>query len=133
MEELDNILDILPGHETLTPQIKQSALSRSLIPDTNGVWPGQSGYEPTYDPWFAATLLITFLSSQGGVSSASSEGTSVTVEPTDWDALRSYLRYLSPIVRATGSQVLTRVPIPDVPHVYRADMGASYDADTDIS
>lgn len=136
MEELNNLLNVLAGYGVLTPQMKQSALDSSLIPDTNGVWPDQPGYETTYDVYFAALRLIPILAAQPVITSASSEGTSASVKPTDWSALIQSYRGLSVIIQATGSGVLNRVPIPDVPHVRRVpmnDRGGYYgDVDTDI-
>lgn len=136
MEELNKILAGLVGYDMLTPEMKQSALNRSLVPDSAGVWPGRPGYVDSYDVYFAALLLIPILAAQPVVTSASSEGTSASVRATDWGQLAASYRGLSPIVQATSSSVLNILPIPDVPHVRRVpmnDRGGYYgDVDTDI-
>jgi hypothetical protein len=137
MSDLDELLSPLPGFELLTPAMKQRALDGSLIPDSFNVWPGQSGYESTYDVYFAALNLISFLRAQKVVRQVSSEGTSVAVDAPDWSSLVIYYRSMSSIVSATGNTILQVVPIPDSSHVKRVNMrsgGAAHvDVDTDVS
>lgn len=136
MDELNDLLKSLPGYSLLTEGMKAAALSGSLIPDFNDVWPGQVGYITTYDVYFAAINLVGFLRAQPLVTSTSSEGTSVSVSAPDWEALLQYYRSQSHIMQATGQTVLTRVQIPDLPYVVRTDMrgrGRYYgDIDTDL-
>ena len=120
--KLNELLSVLPGHNTLTNSMKTIAMNSAVIPDENGVWPGQAGYLPTYDVYFAALKLIPFLQAQPIVTSAGSEGTSVTVSAPDWGALITFYRGSSPIIQATGTDVLAVVPIPDPPHVVRVSM-----------
>lgn len=133
---LDDLLNSLPGYSLLTEAMKNAALSGALIPDADGVWPGQDGYVTTHDVYFAALNLLGFLQAQPVVTNTSSEGTSVTVSKPEWAALVRYYRSQSPIINATGQDVLTRVIIPDVPHVVPTDMsgrGSHYgDINTDI-
>lgn len=133
---LDDLLKSLPGYLLLTEAMKNAALSGALIPDADGVWPGQDGYVPTHDVYFAALNLLGFLQAQPVVTNTSSEGTSVTVSKPEWAALVRYYRSQSPIINATGQDVLTRIVIPDVPHVVPTDMsgrGSHYgDINTDI-
>lgn len=134
--KLNELLGILPGYALLTDAMKTIAMGSAVIPDENGVWPGQPDYVPTYDIYFAALKLIPFLQAQPVVTSAGSEGTSVSVKPADWDAIIAFYRGSSPIIQATGNDVLRAVPIPDPPHVRRVNMqdrGGYYgDVDTDI-
>ncbi|UVK59227.1 hypothetical protein SEA_QUARTZ_8 [Microbacterium phage Quartz] len=136
MDELNALLSPLPGYGLLTEQMKQRALAGALVPDSFGIWPGQPGYETTYDPYFAALGLLGYLMAQPVLRQTSSEGTSVAVDAPDWGALSTYFRSMSPICAATGNGVLNRVAIPDVPHVYRTNMnhgGERYgDIDTDM-
>ena len=47
MDELNALLENLPGYSSITVAMKNAALSGALVPDANGVWPGQGGYVPT--------------------------------------------------------------------------------------
>lgn len=134
--KLNELLQTLPGYELLTESMKTIAMEGALIPDSAGNWPGTSGYTPTYDIYFAALKLIPFLQAQPVFTSAGSEGTSVSVKPADWTAIQRFYRENSPIIQATGPDVLRLLPIPDPPHVRRVpmnDRGGYYgDVDTDI-
>lgn len=135
--ELNKLLDTLPGYALLNDSMKTSAMNGARIPDSSGRWPQDAGYELTYDVYFAALALIPFLRSQPVVTSASSEGTSVSVQGIDWDAIVLFYKGLSSICSVDGNSVLHAVPIPDVPHVRRVpmnDRGGYYgDVDTDLS
>ncbi|QWS69675.1 hypothetical protein SEA_WILLIAMSTRONG_8 [Microbacterium phage WilliamStrong] len=136
MDDLNALLVSLPGYGLLTPNMKQNALNGARIPDAAGVWPDQPDYEATYDVYFAAISLIGFLQAQPVVRQSSSEGTSVAVDAPNWYGLLTWYRSMSPICQGQGNDVLTLVPIPDVPHVRRTDMsgrGDEYgDVDTDL-
>lgn len=136
LDDLNVLLQSLPGYALLTTDMKLAALAGALIPDPSGVWPGEAGYVTTHDVYFAALSLLGFLQAQPVVRSTSSEGTSVSVDAPDWGALARYYRSQSRIVWSTGNTVLGRVDIPEGPHVYRTDMsgrGDSYgDVDTDL-
>lgn len=134
--KLNELLSSLPGYALLTDTMKTAAMSGALIPDSEGRWPGQDDYVSTYDIYFAALKLLPFLQAQPVVTSAGSEGTSVSVKPADWDAIIAFYRGSSPIIQATGNDVLRVVTIPDPPHVRKVNMqdrGGYYgDVDTDI-
>ena len=98
MEELNTILASLSGGETVPEVVKDKALQQSLVPDTEGRLPGSDGYVDTYDAYFAAYILVDFLSAQPKVTSAGSEGTSVTATAPDWDAARRMLASMSVIM-----------------------------------
>lgn len=136
MNELNALLQSLPGFSLLSEPMKLAALEGALVPDSFGIWPGQDGYEKTYDVYFAALSLIGFLQAQPVLRSSSSEGTSVSVDAPDWGSLITYFRSQSRIVGATSNGPLTKVLIPDGPHVKRTDMsgrGTHYgDVDTDL-
>lgn len=134
--KLNELLATLPGYALLTTSMKTVALQASLIPDSEGRWPGDTDYEATYDIYFAALSLLPFLQAQPVVTSAGSEGTSISVKPMDWEAIRVFYRGQSVIV--SGQQhVITSVAIPDVPHVKRVPMndrgGYFGDIDTDVN
>ncbi|WNO28256.1 hypothetical protein SEA_GAREY24_9 [Microbacterium phage Garey24] len=137
MDELNALLQNLPGYALLTETQKQAALTGARVPDSFGLWPGEDGYEVTYDVYYAALNLLGFLMAQPVVRQTSSEGTSIAVDAPDWRALAAYYRSQSVICSATGNGVLQRVAIPDVPHVRHANMeGAGHgygDVDTDLS
>lgn len=136
IDDLNALLSGLPGYAKLTDQMKQAALNGALVPDASGVWPGQPGYVTTYDVYFAALTLLPFLEAQPVVRSSSSEGTSVSVDAPNWASLRNYYRSMSPVVQATGNGPLTKVLIPEGPHVHRTDMsgtGGYGDVDTDLA
>lgn len=129
MDELNALLQNLPGFSLLTETMKQKALDGALIPDSFGIWPGEEGYETTYDAYFAALTLLGFLQAQPVIRQSSSEGTSVAVDAPNWGALARYYRSMSPICEVQGNGVLTKVNIPDTPHVYKVNMrgeGTSY-------
>ena len=138
MDDLNALLSNLPGYALLTEGMKQAALDGALIPDPDEVWPGSTDplYVATYDVYFAALNLLGFLMAQPVVRSTSSEGTSVTVDAPGWSALANYYRSMSSIVQATGSNLLTKVLIPDGPHVRHTNMSEAvngYDnVDTDL-
>lgn len=143
MTALEELLQGLPNVSLLTPLMKTTALLQSQVPDSMLVWPGEDGYVPTYDIYFAAINLIGFLRAQPVVRQTSSEGTSVAVDAPNWGALIEYYRSLSTIVAASGNRVLQSVAIPRPPsHVKKTDM-SGYDStgrmthyanvDTDVS
>ena len=136
MDELDTLLENLPGYSSITVAMKQAALDGARIPDSSGRWPGQEGYVNTYDVYFAAFTLLGFLRAQPFVRQSSSEGTSVAVDAPDWGALASYYSSQSRIVQSQGGTVLQSVAIPEGPHVRKTDMsgrGSYYgDVDTDL-
>lgn len=139
LEDLDALLVSLPGFSLLTESMKQRALDTALVPDGLGVWPGQPGYQATYDVYWAAIGLITFLQAQPVVRQTASEGTSVTVDAPSWSGLLAYYRSMSKIASASAaSPVLTLVEIPDVPHVQRVPMtygggDSDVNVDTDLA
>lgn len=132
MDDLNALLVNLPGYGLLTPNMKQSALDGGRIPDAAGVWPGQEDYVDTYDVYFAAISLVGFLQAQPVVRQSSSEGTSVAVDAPNWAGLLAWYRGMSPICALQGTGVLTAVPIPDRPHVYRTDMSGRSDGYGDV-
>lgn len=136
MDELSTLLQTLPGYALISVSMKQAALEGARIPDSFGLWPGEEGYEPTYDVYYAAFTLLGFLQAQPVVRQTSSEGTSVTVDAPSWGALAAYFKGLSPIMGAKASDVLRIIPIPGGPHVRKTNMserGSHYDnVDTDV-
>lgn len=136
IDDLNELLESLPGYELISQNLKTSALANALIPDSFGVWPGREGYETTHDVYFAALGLLGFLQAQPVIRQTSSEGTSLAVDAPYWSSLINYYRGQSPIVQVQGGSVLSVIDIPQSPHVVRTDMsgGDSYgDVDTDIS
>lgn len=134
LDDLNALLSSLPGYSILTDGMKNAALAGALVPDVNGVWPGQPDYINTYDIYYAAYNLIGFLKAQPVVTGSSSEGTSVTVQAPDWGALLAYYKGQSQVL-GYARDVLTPVPIPDLPHVSRVNMRGegSYGAGIDTS
>lgn len=136
IDDLNALLHHLPNYSAILLDMKNVALAQALIPDVNGVWPGQPGYVNTYDVYFAAYGLVGFLQGHALVTNASSEGTSVTVQAPDWGALRNYYASMSSIIGSVAGTVIGVVPIPETPHVHRtnmADEGVYYgNVDTDL-
>ena len=132
MDELNALLAELPGADLVTDAMKIAALQGARIPDAAGRWPGAEDYVDTFDPYFAALGLLGFLRAQPFVRSASSEGTGITVDAPDWNALAAFYRGLSPIARLAGSGPLRKVAIPDLPHVRRVDMSGRWDGYGDV-
>ena len=133
MDELDIILGQVQGYDAVPNELKAHALEGSLIPDKNGVWPSKVGYIPTYDYYYAAMNLVVYLRSQPQVTSTGSEGTTVTVSPTNWDSLLIWLKSKSSIVLVSGDSVITPVSIQLGPHVVKQNMQGSrvYHGETD--
>lgn len=133
--ELNKLLITLPGYALLNDAMKTAAMTGALIPDEQGRWPADPDYVARYDLYYAAVSLIPFLQAQPLVTSASSEGTSVSATAFDWNAIRQFYLGLSLIASSAGD-VLRAIPIPDQPHVYRVPMhtigGYHGDVDTDI-
>lgn len=121
MDTLDGLLAWLPNAVNLPLEMKEVALSQSVVPDVDGNLPGSDDYVTTYDPYYAAFILTSLLEAQPQVTNASSEGTSVAATLPNWDSIRSYYRSLSPIL-SSQSDVITLIPIPDQPHVRRTNM-----------
>jgi hypothetical protein len=119
---LDEILAGLPNASMLTTTMKETALHQSAIPDANGVWPGKSGYSDTFDIYWAAIQLISFLKAQPFVNQTASEGTSITVSRPDWGALVAYYQSMSPIAGATAAPALSYINIPSTPVAVKVDM-----------
>lgn len=136
IDDLNALLANLPGYALLTTNMKNAALAGALIPDAEGVWPGEVDYVLTYDVYFAALNLLGFLQAQPVVRQTSSEGTSIAVDAPDWGALSAYYRGMSPIIAATGTDVLQKVLIPEGPHVKRVPMNTGVvldgNVDTDL-
>lgn len=137
MDDLNALLASLPNASLLTDSMKTSALNISLIPDSAGVWPGEPGYNQTYDIYWAATHLIGFLKAQPVVRQSSSEGTSVSVDAPDWSGLLVWYRSMSPIALATQGTVIGSIPIPYTEHAVRTDMRGRWNGydnvDTDLA
>ena len=133
MDELDIILGQVQGYDAVPNELKAHALEGSLIPDVNGVWPSKVGYIPTYDHYYAAMNLVGYLRAQPQVTSTGSEGTNVTVSPTNWDSLLIWLKSKSSIVLVSGDSVITPVSIQLGPHVVKQNMQGSgvYRGETD--
>lgn len=132
LDDLNGLLANLPGFSLLTEPMKQTALDHSLVPDGLGVWPGQAGYQATYDVYWAAMGLIGFLQAQPVVRQTSSEGTSVAVDAPNWAGLLGYYKSMSKIASVAHSDVLTLVEIPDVPHVQRVNMNDGGDLSVNV-
>lgn len=122
MDELSTLLQSLPGYTLISVSMKQAALEGARTPDSFGRWPGEEGYEPTYDVYFAAITLLGFLQAQPVIRQTSSEGTSVAVDVPSWGALTAYFRSVSPSHEAARKDVLRVVPMSDRPHVHRSHM-----------
>jgi hypothetical protein len=137
LQDLTALVSNLPNAALLTDGMKQSALNGALIPDSFNVWPGQPGYENTYDIYFAAVGLVGFLQAQPVVRQSSSEGTSVAVDAPNWGGLIAWYRSMSPIAQATSGSSLGIINIPGGPHVVPTDMNSrieGYDnVDTDLN
>lgn len=132
IEDLTALLANLPNASLISDQMKLDALEGARIPDTNGVWPGEQDYIPTYDSYYAAVGLVGFLQAQPVVRQSSSEGTSVAVDAPNWGGLLAWYRSMSQIASATGNGLLTKVLIPDGPHVLHTDMSGRYDGNDDV-
>lgn len=98
MEELNSILASLPGGANTPDDLKYKALQQSRVPDDDGRLPGSVGYVDTYDVYFAAYMLVDFLSAQPNVTSAGSEGTSITTSAPDWEAVRRVFSSMSEVM-----------------------------------
>lgn len=137
VDDLNALMSNLPGYALLSDSMKQAALDGALIPDAQGVWPGQPDYVPTHDMYYAAIRLTGFLMAQPVVRSSSSEGTSVSVDAPDWQGLLAWYRSMSHIAAVNGNDVLRIVPVPGGSHVTKTDMsgrGTHYgDVDTDLN
>jgi hypothetical protein len=136
LEDLTALVANLPGASLISTRQYEDVLAGALVPDSFNVWPGQPGYEKTYDVYFAAIGLVGFLQAQPVVRQSSSEGTSVAVDAPNWAGLLAYYRSMSRISGALGDGVLVPVRIPDGPHVVHTDMtgrGDDYgDVNTDL-
>lgn len=135
LTDLTTLLANLPGAALISQKQYEDALAGALIPDSAGVWPGNTGYVTTYDVYFAAISLVGFLQAQPVVRQSSSEGTSLAVDAPNWAGLLAYYRSVSPVYGALGAGVLVAIPIPDGPHVRHTDMsgrGSDDNVDTDL-
>ena len=111
-DALDRLAELVDpdAFPTLSETDLQAALDASLIPDTAGVWPGQPGYQPTYDLYWAAAETSTLramraaMSATQTVTKVTSEGSTFEVEQSapDWAALGRRWRAVSQIGRETG-------------------------------
>ena len=109
IEDLSKLVD--PATQpTLSNEDLQAALNASVVPDLNGVWPGQPGYTATYDLHWAAAEALTLRAARAAMSSSEtltkvqSEGTSFEVQSSrpDWLALARHWRASSLIGREIG-------------------------------
>lgn len=120
MDELDQLLAGLPGVDKLSDSVKRQMLERSLVPDAEGRNPHTEGYIATYDTAYAAWLLVGVLSAFPMVTSAGSEGTSVSMTRPDWEALKRSFAVLSPIM--CRQDVLRILRLPPDPYVRPRNM-----------
>ena len=111
-DALDRLAELVDqaASPTLSETDLQAALAASLIPDAAGVWPGQPGYQPTYDLYWAAAETSTLramraaMSATQTVTKVTSEGSTFEVEQSapDWAALGRRWRAMSQIGREIG-------------------------------
>ena len=95
----------------------EAALVRAYVPDPDGLLPGQDGYQPTVEPYWAAAEAATMLGIRamggGGLAQFSSEGASFTRARGDFFAMADALRSMSPLWRLLhGSLDVIEVDIP---------------------
>lgn len=131
METLKALLALIPGSSIITPSMMEKALDDSLIPDKQGRLPGTPGYRFNHDVYYAVYTLIWLIRAQPEVTTASSEGTSITTTPFDWDSFIMFLKANSVILSNQG--VFTVIPIPAEDRIRRVDMSGGdprgYDSD----
>lgn len=132
LDDLKGLVASLPNASLITEAMYTAALTGARIPDSFGVWPGQAGYENTYDIYFAAMGLLTFLQAQPVVRQSSSEGTSIAVDAPNWSGLWAYYRSISTIAQASGGGVLGVAYIPEGPHVKRVNMRGEMSTDGNV-
>lgn len=109
LDKLDQMVTMTTS-PALSVEDLQAALAASLIPDAAGVWPGQPGYQPTYDLYWAAAetcllrVMRAAMSATQTVTKVTSEGSTFEVEQStpDWTALARKWRAMSQIGRETG-------------------------------
>ncbi len=108
-DKLDQMVT-MTASPALSVEDLHAALAASLIPDAAGVWPGQPGYQPTYDLYWAAAETSTLramrvaMSATQTVTKVTSEGSTFEVEQSapDWAALSRRWRAMSQIGREIG-------------------------------
>ena len=131
MPTLDDVLALIPGGDVVSQAMRESALAKSLIPDSSGHLPGERGYTPTHDVFYAALTLLGVVRAQPAVTTASSESTSISATTPNWPSLEGWLCSQSVICR--NQDALTVIPITYDDYITRAYMGGEsyrgYDAD----
>lgn len=136
LTEVTSLLDAYISETDLSypTALEQEFRQQSLIPDSDGRMPGTPEYAETVDVYYNALLYAEYFAGLPAITSATSEGTSLSVTPPDWDRLIRFLKSKSPIVGASN-QLWTVVPV-DNRHIHRTwmnDRGDPYgDVDTDI-
>ncbi len=95
----------------------EAALVRAYVPDPDGLLPGQDGYQPTVEPYWAAAEAATMLGIRamggGGLAQFSSEGASFTRKQGNYFGMADALRSMSPLWRLLhGSLDVIEVDIP---------------------
>ena len=110
MPTLDDVLALIPGGDVVSQAMRESALAKSLIPDSSGHLPGEQGYTPTHDAFYAALTLLGVVRAQPAVTTASSESTSISSTPPDWASLEGWLRSQSAVS-------YTHLTLPTTPYV----------------
>lgn len=125
MPTLDDVLALIPGGDVVSQAMRESALAKSLIPDSSGHLPGEQGYTPTHDAFYAALTLLGVVRAQPAVTTASSESTSISTTTPDWPSLEAWLRSQSVICRSQDT--LTTIPITYADYTTKVYMeGESY-------
>ena len=131
MPTLHDVLALIPGGDVVSQAMRESALAKSLIPDSSGHLPGERGYTPTHDVFYAALTLLGVVRAQPAVTTASSESTSISATTPNWPFLEGWLCSQSVICR--NQDALTVIPITYDDYITRAYMGGEsyrgYDAD----
>lgn len=92
----------------LTEEDWDAALDLALMPDSSGALPGDTGYDETVDPYWAAAEAMTALAIRttaagGGLRKFSAEGASFEVDAPDLWGMAAALRARSTISKAQAS------------------------------
>lgn len=91
------------------------AIDQAVMPDTTGRLPSNPAWEPTYCPYWAASVLVGWISirqeAQGAITKFTAEGATFERALPNFGLIAAQLREQSPIMHYIGSRS-PAIPLP---------------------
>ena len=97
--------------DALNPDLIDDCVEWAVMPDAEGRYPIDAGWEPTYDGWWAAASAAEMVaaSQPDQLTQVTSEGTTLRVTPRDWASTARTWRTRSVIARSSSDLGLIEI------------------------